>query len=320
MTGVSRIDRPAVRPVGIVSTRDPITTVASQPLGPLVDDPSHLADGPFDPTRCDHVHGHRHADPVLDERGQVVPLVAGGAQLGASPVFHPDRQPVHPVRARQHALEMWRESGCLQDQFLDLGREEVHSAQDDQVVAAPGDLLDPPHRPGGARQQPGEIAGAVTHDRHCLLGQRREDQLPVVAVRHHRTGDRVDDLRIEAVLPEVQGSLALDALDPDPWADHLGQAVDVDGVDVHPPLHLAAHLVGPRLRPEDAKLQRGLGRIDALPLDLVDDGQHVRRGDHVEVRLEVVDQSDLPFGHPAGHGNDGAAELLGTVVGPRAAG
>src|SRR4029079_14098408 len=42
-----------------------------------------------------------------------------------------------------------------------------------------------------AREQPGEVAGAVAHDRHRLLGQPGEDQLALLAVRQHLVGDGV---------------------------------------------------------------------------------------------------------------------------------
>ena len=107
-------------------------------------------------------------------------------------------------------------------------------------------------------QQPGQVAGAVADHRHRLLGQRGEDQLALLAVGQHLAGDRVDDLRVEVVLPDVQPVLGLDALLRDARADHLGQPVDVDRVDAEDLLHLDAHLVGPRLGAEDADLQRRL--------------------------------------------------------------
>ena len=142
------------------------------------------------------------------------------------------RPSVHPPRARQLDLEMRRQAAALQDLLLDLGREDVDAAQDDHVVGAAGDLLHPPHRPRRARQQPGQVAGAVADDRQRLLGQRGEDQLAHLAVRQHRAGLGVDDLGVEVVLPDVQPVLGLDAFVGDAGPHHLGQAVDVDRVHV----------------------------------------------------------------------------------------
>ncbi|MNE87715.1 hypothetical protein D3C80_1849490 [compost metagenome] len=61
-------------------------------------------------------------------------------------------------------------------------------------------------------------------------------------------------------------------------------------------------------------------RVDALALDLVGQVQHVGRGDHDDVGLEVADQLDLLLGLAAGHRDHGAAQALGAVVGAQAAG
>jgi hypothetical protein len=81
-----------------------------------------------------------------------------------------------------------------------------------------------------------------------------------------------------------------------------------------PGLHLGAHLVRPRLGAEDSEPQRRGRRVIALPFHLVDDREHVRRGDHDDVRAEVPDQRDLPFGHAAGDRHHRAAKLLRAVV------
>ncbi len=207
-----------------------------------------------------------------------------------------------------------------QQQLLDLRREQVHAAHDDHVVAAAGDLLDPAHRAGRARQQPGQIPGPVAHDRHRLLGQAGEDQLAVVPVGQHLPGLGIDDLGVEVVLPDVQAVLGLDALAGDPRTDHLGQAVDVDRVQAGPLLNLGAQVLGPRLGAEDADLQRAVARVQALPLELVEQSEHVGRRHQDRVRLEVGDELHLTLGHAARDGDDRAPEPLGAVVRSEAAG
>src|SRR3712207_7164430 len=56
-------------------------------------------------------------------------------------------------------------------------------------------------------------------------------------------------LSLHDALPisDVQAVLGLDAFLRDPGADDLRQSVDVDGFDVEAVLHLAPHLLGPRL-------------------------------------------------------------------------
>ena len=191
----------------------------------------------------------------------------GGGRVGVGAALDVDGHRVHPAGAGQVQLEVRRQGRDLEDELLDLGREEVDAAQDDHVVGAAGDLLHPAHGAGGARQQPGQVAGAVADDRHRLLGQRGEDQLAELAVGQHLAGDRVDDLGVEVVLPDVQAVLGLDALLGDAGAHHLGQSVDVGRVDAGPGLDLGPHLVGPRLGAEDAvpAASSGPGRCPGAP-------------------------------------------------------
>ena len=60
--------------------------------------------------------------------------------------------------------------------------------------------------------------------------------------------------------------------------------------------------------------------IEALPLELVENGQHVARRHRDDVGLEVVDQLHLPLGHATGDRHHGAAEPFGAVMRAEAAG
>ena len=118
----------------------------------------------------------------------------------------------------------------------------------------------------------------------------------------------------------MQAVLGLDALAGDARADHLGKAVDVDGVHVEGLLDLGPHGVGPGLGAEDADLERGRARVAALAAELIEDRQHVGGRHRDDVGLEVGDQLNLPLGHAAGDGDGGEAEPLGAVVNTQAAG
>ena len=122
------------------------------------------------------------------------------------------------------------------------------------------------------------------------------------------------------ILPDVEPVLRLDALVSDARPHHLREAVDVDRVHVERLLDLGPHGVRPRLRPEDADLERGLARVEALRPELVENGEHVGRRHHDDVGLEVLDQLDLSLGHAAGDRDRGAAEPLRAVMGAEAAG
>ena len=101
------------------------------------------------------------------------------------------------------------------------------------------------------------------------------------------------------VFPDMQSILCLYALIAHTWAHDFGQTVDVDRVHVECALDLLAHGKGPRLGAEDAHLERRLAWIKALLAELIKDGEHVARGHHNDVRLEVADQLHLSLGHAA---------------------
>ncbi len=204
--------------------------------------------------------------------------------------------------------------------LLDLGREHVDAADDQHVIGAAGDLLHAAHRARGTGQQPRQVSGAIADHRKGLLGERGEDKLAELAVGHDVAGLRVDDLRVKMVLPDVQPVLGLDAFVGHARSDHLREPVDVHRVQVAPRLDLAAHLVGPRLGPEDADLQAGVGRVEPLRRHLVEDVEEIGWRHHDHPGGEVLDELDLAGGHAAGYGNDRAAQPLATVMGPEPAG
>ena len=75
--------------------------------------------------------------------GRARPPSARGVRRGARPAR--SARPAGPSRVSTH----WKcgdSAGDAQDELLDLGREQVHAAQDDHVVGAAGDLLHPAHR------------------------------------------------------------------------------------------------------------------------------------------------------------------------------
>src|SRR5690606_9913111 len=142
-----------------------------------------LAIGPGDRIRIADLDPARDPDDRLDVvrqiPGRLCPGVLGTVARGA---FDVNDHVVHPARTAQFDLEMRRETPAFQDLLLDLGRKDIDAAQDDHVVGPAGDLLDPAHRPGGAGQQPGQVAGAITHHRQALFGQRGEYEFAHLAV------------------------------------------------------------------------------------------------------------------------------------------
>ncbi len=162
--------------------------------------------------------------------------------------------------------------------------------------------------------------GAKADDRHRLLGQRGEDQLALLALGQHAAGFGIDDLGQEMILPDRRAVLGLGAFLADAGADHLRQAVAIDGDQAEAALDLRPHALAPRLRPADRDAQAAVAGAHPLALDLVGDRQQVGGRRRDDVRAEVGDQPGLALGEAAGDRDDGAAQRLGAVVEAEAAG
>jgi len=167
---------------------------------------------------------------------------------------------------------------------------------------------------------PLQVAGAVADQRHRLLGQRGEHQFAHAAVGQRFAGRGIDDLGKEMILPEHRAILGLGALAGDAGPDHLGQPIEVDGIDAERALDFRAHRLGPRFGAVHADAQCRVLRVDALAAQFVGDVEHVRWRDQDDRRLEVADQLHLLLGLPARHRDDRAAEPLGPVMRAEAAG
>ena len=112
-------------------------------------------------------------------------------------------QIVHPVHDHQ---VMCRGAAHLQKRRLDLGREHVHAADDQHVVASAREPGDPGRGPAaltGAAVHAGQILGAVADQGNSLLGQGGDHQLSGDAVRHGPESLPVHDFRQEMVLVDM---------------------------------------------------------------------------------------------------------------------
>ena len=105
--------------------------------------------------------------------------------------------------------------------LFDLAREHVDATKDDEVVATAGNLVHAPHRADATGTKPRQVAGAVTDDWKRLFGQRGEDKLARLAVGARRAGLRIDDLRKEVILPDIEPVLFLDSFVGDAGAHYL---------------------------------------------------------------------------------------------------
>ena len=89
---------------------------------------------------------------------------------------------------------------------LDLRWEHIDPLDFEHIVASAHHLVHPRHRtPAGTRffVHPGQIAGAVPQQRHCLFGQGGDDQLTGLPFRFCFKGIRVNDFGKEMILRDM---------------------------------------------------------------------------------------------------------------------
>ncbi len=158
-----------------------------------------------------------------------------------------------------------------------------------------------------------QVVGAVAQDRERLLGERRDDELALLAVLERLPGRRVDDLEEQMVLVDVQAAGAL-ALTGDAWAHHLGEPVVVGGADAEPRLDLGLHLVGTRLAAEQPEPELERREVDPELLALPGEEERVRRRGHQDRGAEVLHHAQVALGAPGAGGDDGRADAFDAVV------
>ena len=99
----------------------------------------------------------------------------------------------------------------FEDDTLDLGREDVDTPYYEHIVAAAYDAAHT-HVGTSARArfigQRTEVFGPVAQQRHPLFGQRRENQLPLLAVRQRFQRIGRDDLGQKMIFYNVRPVLA----------------------------------------------------------------------------------------------------------------
>jgi len=199
---------------------------------------------------------------------------------------------------------------------LDLGGIEVDALDDEHVIRTP---LDARHSRRGAaaaarlEAQGRDVAGTVTNERHRPLGQRGEDELPFPAGRQHGARNRIDDLREEVIVGDVEAVARL-ALAGDAGPDDLRQTIDVERADAERPLERDPDAVGPGLGAEQSDAEPELARLPALFGQGLGQVQREGRRARENVRLEVLQQEMVARRVTRGDRHDGHADTLGTVV------
>ena len=169
---------------------------------------------------------------------------------------------------------------------------------------------------------PGEdadVTGAVAQQGEGLFIDGGEHQLALAALGQHLAGLGVDDLGDEVVLIDVHPALS-GTLEGHAGAGQLGESVDVIGLDAHRLLDVLAHLLAPRLRTEDARLQGDLVGGHAHLVHTLAQIGGVGGGAAQDGGPQVTDELDLTVGVARGDGHGEAAHPPGTLVQADAAG
>src|SRR6266545_4045297 len=291
----------------------------------VIVDALRLPGGALESVRGDELDRHPDAgdgvdlavDPVaqLDHLAHLVSEVAG-------PDLDLHDRLVERAGARDLDEVMGRRPLDAQERLLDLRREDVHPADDEHVVRAPDDAA---HADAGAAAgagppvERGEVARPVAEHRQRLLRERREDELARLAVADRLERLRVHALDDEVILLDVHAG-ARAALARDAGADHLGEAVVVEGEDAEATLDLEPHLLGPRLAAEVAEAERQGARGEPLRARDLRDVEGVRRRADEDLGPEVADEQHLARGVTAGGRHDARADLLDAVVEAEATG
>ena len=139
----------------------------------------------------------------------------------------------------------------------------------------------------------GQVAGTVAQDRHRLLAERGEDQLTLLARCDRLQRLRVDDLRIEHILPHM-GTILVLALTTDTGTTHLRQAININGLDVQLLLQLPTDAPRPRLRTEEADTQLQVLRLHGVTfLDALRQVKRIGWGAAKRRRAKILHQHDL---------------------------
>ena len=115
----------------------------------------------------------------------------------------------------------------LHNLLFQLRREDVHTADNEHVIAATADPVHAAHGAGGTRQQTGQVTGAIADHRQRLFGQRGEQQFALLAVIKRGAVVRVDDLRVEVIFPDGRAVGGFETLHRHARPHHFRKAVDI---------------------------------------------------------------------------------------------
>ena len=101
------------------------------------------------------------------------------------------------------------------------------------IVIRAATLILAMRRIGGdaSRQQPGQIARAISDHGHGFLGQRREHQFAFLAVGQALARAWIDDLRQKVILPDCRSVIGGSYFLGNAGANHNRLALNIDRVD-----------------------------------------------------------------------------------------
>ena len=154
----------------------------------------------------------------------------------------------------------------LQEDRLNLRREDIDTANGDHVVSSSNDTF---HPGGGAptgaflARQARAVSRPITDQWQRLFCHTRQDKLSHFAVRHGFVCVGVNDLGNEVILENVH-PLLLCALDRHARAHRFGQAVNIESQDAQARFDLLSHALRPGFCAEDSHPQRKRRQVDSI--------------------------------------------------------
>src|SRR6266851_3878980 len=220
-------------------------------------------------------------------------------------------------RAVHHKLIMRRQLVQRQQGRFELGGVDVHALDHQHVVGPALDPRDPRRGPSAAAGrgiETREVARPVADHGQRFLGQAGQDQLALRAFGERRARDRIDDLGKEVIVVHVKAVTDFRALHGHPGPDDLAETVAVHRAQPPQRLELAAHGLGPRLGAEDPVAHADRARIQALLAHGLPDMERERRRARQSLRMEILEEQDLPESVARGDGEHGHPHVLGPVV------
>jgi len=131
---------------------------------------------------------------------------------------------------------------------------------------------------------------------------------------------RVNNFRIKIIFPDSRAVFGFQAFLCNTRPNDFRKPIDINGMYTHALFYFLTHGVGPGLSAEDTYAQRAGFRISPLTFEFISQIEAIRRCDHDDIGLKILNQLYLFFGLTTRHGNDGTAQFFCTIMSAKTTG